>query len=398
VGTVYKRGGKWWIQYYVNGLRLREPASNDKREAAEALKVREAEIIQGTFRQSFHIKRRDRKRIFDDMVTEYIEIKANKRSLRCDRSIFNDMKTLPMFKGRLLSNITADDIEKYRETRRERASGATVNRSLALLSNMFTVAIRLGYAEKNPVKGIKRFKESPGKRRRFIFSPDEIQGLMAAAPDHLRPILTVAFWTGLRKGDILGLRWDNVDFAGHTITLTMEKTEEPIIIPMVPGLEETLRKLHADSEPGFPYVFKSVRSKWKMRDGKRIRGEKGAGEFSRPGDIKNAFSAALVRSGLGDKGYWFHDIRRTFATTLWNRGVSLLTIKALLGHKSIMTTERYLGVKMEEERKAIMSLGPVWGESLAESLPIATIQPQLAGAVDASHLLSDGLPSQALPS
>lgn len=300
------------------------------------------------------------------------------------------MKTLPMLKGRLLTHIIAGDIETYRELRRERVSGATVNRSLALLSNLFNVAIKLGYAEKNPVKGIKRFKESPGKRRRFIFSPEEIQRLMAAAPDHLRPILTVAFWTGLRKGDILRLRWENVDFAGHSITLTMEKTEEPIAIPMVPWLEETLRRLRIESDPGYSYVFKSIRSKWKMEDGKRISGKKGAGEFSRPVDIKNAFSAALRKSDLGDKGYWFHDIRRTFATTLWNRGVSLLTIKALLGHKSIMTTERYLGVKIEEERKAIMSLGTVWGESLAESLPIATIQPQLPEPAVTTRLLSDG--------
>ncbi|HPH45087.1 MAG TPA: tyrosine-type recombinase/integrase, partial [Candidatus Aminicenantes bacterium] len=93
--------------------------------------------------------------------------------------------------------------------------------------------------------------------------------------------------------------------------------------------------------------------------------------------------------GLAEKGYWFHDIRRTFATTLWSRGVSLLTIKALLGHKSITTTERYLGVKIEEERKAIMSLSTVWGGILAESLPIGTIQPQIERPVESTHLLSN---------
>lgn len=80
MGTVYKRGGKWWIQYFADGQRFREPASGDKREAVAALKVREAEIIQGTFRKSFHIKQRERKRTFDEMVEEYIEIKAGKRS------------------------------------------------------------------------------------------------------------------------------------------------------------------------------------------------------------------------------------------------------------------------------------------------------------------------------
>ena len=286
MGTVYKRGGKWWIQYFVNGLRMRELESNIRREAEEALKIREAEIIQGTFRQSFNIKRRDRKRIFDDVVTEYLEIKSAKRSLRCDKSNFKELLSSPKFRGRPLAHITVDDIEKYRDERRKSASGATVNRSLALLSNLYTVAIKCGYVEKNPVKRVKRYKENPGKRRRFVFSPDEIQRLMAAAPDYLRPILTVAFWTGLRKGDILGLRWDSVDFAGHSITLTMEKTEEPIIIPMVPWLEETLRKLQAESDPSFPYVFKSIRAKR-------------TGEFSRPNDVKKSLLYGITPLWLG---------------------------------------------------------------------------------------------------
>jgi integrase len=79
-----------------------------------------------------------------------------------------------------------------------------------------------------------------------------------------------------------------------------------------------------------------------------------AGE--RFGNIKTAFNGALRRSGLAKKGYRFHDIRRTFATMLYNRGVHLTKIQRLLGHKSITTTERYLGVKFEETREAISVL------------------------------------------
>lgn len=205
----------------------------------------------------------------------------------------------------------------------------------SLLRHLFNLAIDRHYLRENPTRGIKKFKEAPW-RRKYVYSEDELQMLVNAAAPDLRQILAVAIFTGLRKGDILALRWNDVDFEHNVITLYMQKTEESIEIPMLPMVREVLWRLHGAAGQS-PFVFTSA-----------------AGE--RFGNIKTAFNGALRRSHLAEKGYHFHDIRRTFATMLYNRGVLLTKIQRLLGHKSITTTERYLGVKFEETREAISVL------------------------------------------
>jgi len=171
---------------------------------------------------------------------------------------------------------------------------------------------------------------------KYVYREDELQALVNAAAPHLKRILAIAIGTGLRKGDILALRWNDIDFEHNVITLFMQKTEEGIEIPMLPMVREILWRLHGTAGES-PFIFTST-----------------AGE--KFGNIRTAFNGALRRSGLAKKGYRFHDIRRTFATMLYNRGVHLTKIQRLLGHKSITTTERYLGVKFEETREAISVL------------------------------------------
>lgn len=132
---------------------------------------------------------------------------------------------------------------------------------------------------------------------------------------------------------------------------------------MVPLLESILRGALACDGGKQPYVFMSTRRSRKT------------GERTRLTDIKNAFSGALERADLKGRGYCIHDMRRTFASTLYRSGVPLLTVSKLLGHRSVKTTERYLGVKLEEKRQAVEVLGAAWGEAisqrnlLSESLP-----------------------------
>jgi integrase len=172
--------------------------------------------------------------------------------------------------------------------------------------------------------------------------------LLRASAPHLRPILAVAFGTGLRKGDILGLKWIDVDLERGIISIQMQKTGEPIEIPLIPLIRDLLRKMKSQAASS-PFVFSL--------------GSSGQGI----GDVKTAFRAALRRSGLTEKGYRFHDIRRTFARMLYNQGVILTKIQRLLGHKSVLTTERYLGVKFEETREAILMLNEPLSKALKSS-------------------------------
>jgi len=299
------------------------------------------------------------------MVGEYMKIKSAKRSLARDAASFKNL--LPIFGRKPLHLITTREVEAYAGDRIAKVKGATVNRELALLRHFFNIAMDDGYTDQNPARAIKRYPEPPW-RHKFFFSESEIKALINASAPHLRPILALAFGTGLRKGDILGLRWDDVDLDRGIISIQMQKTRESVEIPLIPMIRDLLQGMKSQAAAS-PFVFSRGAS------GQRI------------GDIKTAFHAALRRSGLASKGYRFHDIRRTFARMLFNQGVVLTKIQRLLGHKSVLTTERYLGVKFEETREAILMLDEPLTQALSISV-IGTSTAQLPEAPPEASLVS----------
>jgi integrase len=355
---VYQRGQVWWIRYRFNGNLVRQSIGD------RVLAERTIEEVRHRIQDGRHeIKLKDERRTFAEMAEEYLEVKSNKRSLNGDRQTFKQL--LPIFGPSFMHAITRGEIEAYTRTRRKTVSGATCNRTLALLKHMFNIAIDKGYVRDNPARGVKKCKEAP-YRRKYVYGEDELQALVDAAAPHLRGILAVAIGTGLRKGDVLGLRWNDIDFEHNVITLYMQKTEEPLEVPMLPMVREVLWRLKGTAGDS-PLVFA-----W---DGKRIV------------DVRRAFHTALRRSGLAGKGYRFHDLRRTFATMLYNRGVLLTKIQRLLGHRSVTTTERYLGVKFEETREAITVLDSPAFNALAAP-PVSTKRAQLPAHVVDVALLS----------
>jgi len=346
---VYQRGRLWWIRYRFNGKLIRQSIGD------RILAERTMEEIRRRIEDGQHeIKIKDERRTFAEMVDEYMEIKSDKRSLARDKASFKNLA--PFFGTSFLHAISKTDVTLYQKKRKTQVSGATVNRELALLRHLFNIAIEQGYTRDNPARRVKMFKEQKCKRRTFVFSEDELQSLMNASAPHLRPILAVAVGTGLRKGDILGLRWNQIDFEHNVITLFMQKTEDNIEVPMLPMVREVLWRMKGTAgETPFAFTY---------HEGKKI------------GDIKTAVRGALRRSKLLAKGYHFHDIRRTFATMLYNRGVHLTKIQRLLGHASVLTTERYLGVKFEETREAITVLESPAFNALAAPV-VSTIRAQL---------------------
>lgn len=353
---LYKRGKVWWIRYSYQGRLIRQSVGPDRRLAEKALQAIRGDIVRGNFK----LHRVEERRTFAEMTKEYVDEKAGKRSLCRDKTSLGNLT--PVFGHKALHLISRCDIEAYARRRAEKVKGATVNRELALLRHLFNIAIEKGYADFNPARGFKKFPEAPW-RHKFFFSEPEIEKLMSASAIHLRPILAVAFGTGLRKGDILGLRWEDLDLDRGIISIQMQKTGEPLEIPMIPMLRNLLLQMRGMAGPS-PFVFSLGSKRQEI------------------GDIKTAFRNALRRSGLALKGYRFHDIRRTFARMLFEKGVALTKIQRLLGHKSVLTTERYLGVKFEETREAILMLdksltqvlsSPVSARPVAQ---LATPQPE----------------------
>jgi len=231
---IFKKGNNWFIDYYVNGRRKRESVGPSKELAQIVLKKRKAQIAENKF-----LDVRKKKRIhFRDMARLYLESysKPNKRSWDRDELSIKNLNAF--FGSKYLHEITALDIENYKVERRQKVSPATVNRELACLKHIFVKAIEWGKIASSPASKVKKFRE-PNRRVRYL-EEEEIERLYETCSEHLRPIIAVALNTGMRKGEILNLKWADVNLRTRVISILNSKNGEKREIPINDDLARTL--------------------------------------------------------------------------------------------------------------------------------------------------------------
>ena len=321
---VFRRGKDWWIDYYVQGRRKREKVGESKSLAELALKKRKLEIAEGKF---LDIQKQNKIK-FKEFAEVYIEnyAKPNKSSAWRDEISIEHLNHF--FGGKCLYEITPLDIEGYKRKRKEEVSTSTVNRELTCLKTIFNKAKEWGKAKENPVSKVKLFKEE-NKRLRFL-EKEEIAKLVSACEGNLSAIVTLALHTGMRRGEILSLKWRDIDFSRKIITLLKTKSGEKREVPMDEIVYETFLTLPKHKES--PYLFC-------YKNGKPIR------------DIRGSFQKALEDAGIED--FRFHDLRHTFASQLVMMGIDLKTVQELLGHKTFEMTLRYAHLSPNHKRAAI---------------------------------------------
>lgn len=134
---------------------------------------------------------------------------------------------------------------------------------------------------------------------------------------YLKPIVITALQTGMRKGEILNLKWSNIDFLQGFIELLETKTNKSRKIPISSTLKETLKNIARNSE----YVFINPQTGLPYAD------------------IKKSFHTVLKKAKI--ENFRFHDLRHTVATRLVERGIDLTVVQEILGHSKITTTQRY---------------------------------------------------------
>lgn len=342
-GSVYLRLTKtgeerWYIYYRNEGRRVRK-AVKGAQCRADALKVLQVEVAD-VFRGKHGFKR-DEKRIgFFEFCQLYIEnyAKVNKRSWRDDVSAVGSFK--PYFGKVWLHTLGVLDIENFKSARlASGVSKARVNRNLTVLKKMLNLAVDWGYLQENPSRKVKRFPEAADTEMRFLTLGDKGKLLEACAP-HLRPIVLTALLTGMRRGEILGLQWRQVDLLKRTIRVERTKNGKTRVIPINSLLFEELsmwQKQTGQSE----VVFPDPRTKKPIRS------------------VKTSFRTACKAANI--LGLRFHDLRHTAASDMIRAGVPVPTVQRILGHSSILMTMRYVHVLPEDMRIAVETLVPSGG-------------------------------------
>jgi integrase len=177
-------------------------------------------------------------------------------------------------------------------------------------------------------------------RQSRYLSTEEIDRLLAVCPAHLKRLVLTALHAGMRKSEILTLRWEQVNLEQRFVLLLDTKNGESRGVPLTETITGVLRELQAEQERfglSSTFVFPNPLT------GKPYRH-----------DIKTSWYTALRKANITD--FHFHDLRHTCASYLRMQGVDLLTIAEILGHKDLKMTRRYAHVAPTHRLAAIEKL------------------------------------------
>lgn len=245
----------------------------------------------------------------------------------------------------------ADVAQMHRKITRT-GKGTTANRAVAVLSRMFTEAIKLGIVTVNPTKSIERNEET--KRERFL-NADELERLLDALTkledQEAANIFRLILLTGARKSEILAARWDMFDLAEGTWTKLSHHTKQkkvhtlPLSAPARLLLVD-IKKAQAAQPSEYVFPVRRLSTKKNTVENKPYRQ-----------NVKNAWASVLKLAKIDD--FRMHDMRHSYASFLVAEGMSLPLIGRLLGHTQTATTERYAHLDIDPLRKATDRVGDI---------------------------------------
>lgn len=228
-----------------------------------------------------------------------------------------------------VASITGALVATYRDERLKEVSGSTVAKEMTLLSHAFNVAIRdWGFGlHFNPVSRVRKPSDPPARDR--VLSEEERGLLLTEVGQCRNPWITrVVFFaleTAARRGEILALRWADVDLNTATAKLKVTKTGQPRVIPLPPLCVAMLKAMPRSLDGRvFPVTVDA---------------------------LKQAFERSVIRAGLND--FTFHDLRHDALTRLANMGLSILELRAISGHATANMLQRYVSINPSDLAKKI---------------------------------------------
>lgn len=327
--AIFRRANNYWIDFYVEGRRKRKKVGSNYRMAQLALQKAKVSIAEGKF---LDVSKSSRI-LFDEIAQDFLNYsKNNKRSFGRDVQLVNHL--FGSFKGKRLKEISPVVIESYKGKRLgEGTAPATVNRELACGKAIFNWAVKSNKTSDNPFRKVTFFKEDNEILRYLTVA--EIKRLLDACPFQLKAVVATALNTGMRKGEILNLKWKDVKLTDGLIFVEHTKSGKPRQIPINGQLRDVLLKCLNRRQND--YVFLND-------EGKKYK------------DVRTAFRNALKRAKLSTD-FRFHDLRHTFASQMVMAGIDLATVREILGHSNIKTTMRYAHLSPVHKREALEILG-----------------------------------------
>ena len=238
-----------------------------------------------------------------------------------------------------VSEIRRGDVQRYITQRSGEVSAGTVARELNILKRFFHLCVEWELLAINPASGVKSPRVAAGRVR--YLQAGEFRALLAKCPEWLRPVVGLAVATGMRRGEILGLRWLDVDRHGERILLPQTKNGEGRIVYLNKLASQVLDAQTMGEASSTERVFSTT-----------------SGE-----QVSMAFKRAAKAAKIED--FRFHDLRHTAASWLRMQGADIHTVAQLLGHKDLRMAARYQHLSPTFLADAVKKLDQVFGERSA---------------------------------
>lgn len=330
--SIYKKNEKWYYNFMIDGARYHKAIKgcSNYKDALKAESIVKAELMRGRY----ELVENTCNTTLEQAIELYLEYsKANKKSYKLDE---NYCKVFVVHWGKhsRLKDLTPQKIEKFKSIMKTDHQNSTVNRYLEALSKMFNIAISNNLIKENPLKEIKKLKQNNHKIR--FLTKEEEKALFEVFNEnksyhYFIPIVICALQTGMRKGEILNLTWNNIDFENKFIELLQTKSGKARKIPISTKLMKELTKIKETKIS--EYVFANPYTKTKY-------------QF-----IHKGFDEAVRKANITN--FRFHDLRHTAATRMTEMGIDLAVVQEILGHCDVKTTMRYAHPVPERKLKAI---------------------------------------------
>ncbi len=344
MGAIRKRGKHYVVDYYdATKRRRRETVGPNLHEAKQVLVQREWERRNGKFRlrrQAITMAEFMKKWDEDYLVVRQ-QLGRLKESTLVGYRVNLRMHIEPFFGRMRLDEISLPHVRDFVKTMlAKELKPATVLKAVALTKEMFKHAIQWGYLDANPALYVERPRVEIDEME--ILTPPEIRRLLEAAEEPVRTLLLCAVLTGMRRGELLGLKWEDVDLEGNRIHVRRSLWRGKFVTP------KSRRSRRAiDMAPTLKAALARLPSRFK---GETVFTSPEGGVMDPDNFSSRDWARVLRRSKL--QRIRFHDLRHTYASLLIAQGAHPKYIQAQLGHASIQTTLDRYGHLMPEMHEA----------------------------------------------
>lgn len=323
MATVRKlASGKWNAQIRRKGHSTLSKSFITQKDAYIWIRNIESEMDKGSF---INRSSAENTTLAEALIRYRDEVTPSKKGKSRELGRINMWLKHPLSK-RPLSSLNSADFAKYRDTRLKEVAAGTVRLELALISHLFTIVKKeWSIPVDNHLSNIR--KPSPSNARTRRLEENEEERLLIACKQSRNPLLyylvVLAIETGMRLGELLKIEWQDINLVKRTIFLSDTKNGSNRTIPLSYRAIEVLSTI--------PNHIKSKRVFWIWPQ--------------KPDAISGAWKPALERAGITNLR--FHDLRHEATSQFFEKGLNVLEVAAITGHKSIQMLKRYTHIKPE---------------------------------------------------